>query len=267
MISQIKHSKTSTNRFVVSCILLAALSALSLSFLKETCAACDVAASLTPISNLNLYGAGFYAILTIFAMQTRPAFLKWLSFGLFFAAGCHAVLLFVLSITHTACIPCIICAMCIFAAGLFLHKNTSLKAISLATTSGILLCASTWLLQYQSNKALLKESTAKAVKFTQWPTQRHGPIKVSVFALDSCKRCTAYKREMIELAKRRYGNNITIEYPTVPEAIIIPTTVIGGANPTILVGKPTWNELANAIEFSLTSMRSNQLSTNSANGI
>lgn len=262
MVSQSRQKQTGVTVLTVFCLAVAAISAVSISFLKENCTACEIATHIAPVPALHLFGACFYVVLILLLVQRRFEISKLIQIGLYLTAGCHLVLIVVLLLLHVACIPCMICAFCLISAAVAFIRTTPTALAAISTVTGVAICVGTFCLQSEANKLSIKNNTTQAIQFSSWPTQRTGPIKISVFALDRCRICRTYERETLSLVKQRYGSDVVIDYPKAPDMIIIPTTVVGGETPILLTGKPSWNELANAIELNLTTIHRTRLSAN-----
>lgn len=179
---------------------------------------------------------------------------KWTVAPIFFAAGVHSVLLYSLFKNEAFCANCFACAVCIFLAAIVAFKGQSARFIGLSVVAGLATCVITFSSLQTVFLALERQDAEKLIGFATWPKQTRGPLKVTIFAKDTCGRCKEFKRTQLVDMQREFGKQLDLEIKKPPGKIRLPSIVIGGEQPKLFVGKPTWNDLSAAIRVGLSDL-------------
>lgn len=235
--------------FVAVCLAGSLASAISVPIVKSVCEQCADAAALAPVPGLNIIGAVFYGAL-LFAM-IRFGLTSKIAATILFAAGIHLSLSVVLAINHIICIPCLLSLFLTISAGVASIPKLSARLIGVWTITGILVASAAFANQSYWTRMEQNEITRKAVGFSKWPRESSGPIVITVFYSDNCKKCAVYRQETLKLAQQKYGKDITIKLRLNPSRMLVPTTVVGGDEPALLIGDSSWTTLAGSIETSI----------------
>lgn len=234
---------------VLSMLGVAIISAISLSFIKDLCGGCASSAKMAPIPGLNIVGAIYYGLtmagLVWFGLR------KWTVAPLFFAAGVHSVLLYWLFKNEAFCANCFTCAVCVFLAAVTARKGQTARFAGLSVVAGLATCLITFSSLQTIFLTLERQDAERLIGFAMWPKQTRGPLKVTIFAKDTCDRCKEFKRTQFVRMKETFGKQLEFEIRTPPGKIRLPSIVIGGEQPKLFVGKPTWKDLSAAINVGL----------------
>lgn len=243
---------------IQTALLGALLTAFAFPFITKACAQCSLATQLEPVPWLNLIGATYYLVLLWGFREFRINFFT--ASGLFIACGMHIVLLVILLANQLFCLPCCLCATFVALAALSLFRATSVKLAAIATISGGVMCTLLFLGHEYVSSLEIDRMTREAILFDEWPRQTKGPLKLSIYTLEKCPTCRAFKRTALHEASKRFGDRVELEYCQPRTGMMIPTVVVGGRKPVILIGNnPCSNELNETIDrnlFELTAISS-----------
>lgn len=250
---------------ILSLLCVAMISAILLSFMKDLCGGCASSAKMVPVPGLNIVGAVYYGL--TMAGLLRFGLRKWTVAPVFFAAGVHLALLYSLFINEAFCANCVTCAVCVLLAALTAIKGVTFRFVGLTAVVGAATCVITFTTLQTIFLAIERKDAEQLIGFAKWPKQTTGRLKVTIFAKDTCDRCKEFKRTQLVRMKQSFGDQLDIEIKTPPGKIRLPSIVIGGAKPTLFVGKPKWDDLSTAIKGSLNELDNTSLSTTDSSPI
>lgn len=246
MLRKIAILSSSRGKIILLLLTVALISAISVSFLTDLCGGCASSAKMAPIPGLNIIGAIYYG-LTV-ASLLRFGLRKWTIAPLFFAVGVHSVLVHLLFRNEVFCANCFTCAACVLLAALTAMKGQSLRFAGVSAIAGLATCFVTFTTAQKVFLTLERSDAEKLIGFANWPRQSRGPLRVTIFAKDSCPKCQEFKRTDLPHLRKVFGEKLEIDIRTPPGKIRLPSIVLAGEKPTLLIGKPKWNELSAAIK-------------------
>lgn len=244
---------------ILALLCIALISAISISFIKDLCGGCASSARLAPIPGLNILGAIYYG-LTIAAL-IRFGLRKWTVAPVFFAAGVHALLLYYLFSNEAFCANCATCAACVFVAAVTAIRGQTARFIGITAVAGLATCFISFTGAQKIFMTLERHDAEQLIGFAKWPKQTRGPLKVTVFAKDTCPRCQEFKRTQLVKMQETFGKQLDVEIRKPPGKIRLPAIIIGGGKPHLFLGKPTWKDLSAAITNNLNELTDISLST------
>lgn len=218
----------------------ASICALSFPFVEQVCSQCQVATKLEPIPWLNLIGATYYLLVCWSFFEFKRS--RWAASAIYLAVGVHLVLLLILLNHRLFCVPCCLCATFVTIAALSLLRRFSLKLTVTAVVCGAVLCGGSFAGQRYYTRLVVENNTKKIVHFSKWPAQQHGPLQIAVYAWDKCPKCRAFKSTTLKTAEKRFGKSINIELREAKVGMMVPTVVVGGRHPEILIGSEPCSE-------------------------
>lgn len=243
---------------ILALLCIALISAVSLSFIKDLCGGCASSAKLAPIPGLNIFGAVYYGL--TMAALIRFGLQKWTVAPVFFAAGVHCVLLYSLFINEAFCPNCATCAACVFLATLTAIRGQTARFVGFAAVAGVATCYITFSSAQKIFQALERQDAEQQIGFAKWPKQTRGPLKVIVFAKDTCPKCQEFKRTQLVRMHETFGKQLDVEIRKPPGKIRLPAIVVGGDQPHLFLGKPSWNDLSSVITNNLNELADISLS-------
>ncbi len=229
---------------IVTLLLSAAASAAAYPSMIKWCYQC-VKATQYVLPYADRVGLVFYIALALAFWRFKIN--KLTLAGLYGAAGVHVALLAKLISLHLFCAPCALCAACVALACL-LTMERSTRFVTVAVLGGIATTVVTSFAYQKLEQSTEQKRTREAIKFNQLDLSAAKSLPIYVFEEPSCHTCREFGDLYTPRLLSKYGNKISIVTMPAPGSIYVPTIVIGGSDPTVIIHKPDWFDLTTAIE-------------------
>lgn len=131
---------------------------------------------------------------------------------------------------------------------LFVAVDRTVRVAAASALAGMLLCIGTFLVYQRVTRTNEDQSTKLAIRFDSLNLSDKDRLPIFVFEDPTCSKCLEFNDLYVPRLKMKYASKIDIHIERAPAAISVPTVVLGGDSPVLMIHKPDWFDLTSAVE-------------------